>query len=135
MKNRLTPLFVLLLGAAALSYRSAQDALPQETWEVPEKYQKMKNPYAGDPDNDRIGQDLYNQYCTSCHGKKGQGDGPNAGLTDVPVKDFTEPSFKEQADGSVYYKLIKGRGIMPPFESLIDYEEDRWLLVNYIKKF
>ncbi len=130
MKNKFVPVFVLMLGFLGFSYQAGQ----QDPWEVPEKYVKMKNPYAGDSDSDQIGSELYSQYCTVCHGKTGKGDGPNSGLIEIPVGDFTSAAFKNQPDGSVYYKLVKGRGVMPGFEPVIEYEEDRWLLVNYIKK-
>lgn len=135
MKNRLIPLLVLVFGGASLSYQVLSDTIPQEKWVVPEEYKNMKNPYAGDADDDQIGLEIYSQYCASCHGTRGKGDGPNAGLIEVPVADFSDEAFKSQSDGSLLYKLIKGRGVMPAFESIITYEEDRWLLVNYIKQF
>ena len=105
----------------------------QDDWVVPEKFKNMNNPYAGEADDDAIGKDLYSIHCRSCHGKTGLGDGPKAFELDSDVKDFTSNSFKSQSDGSVYYKIMMGRNEMPSFEKKIGNEEDRWLLVNYIK--
>jgi hypothetical protein len=43
-------------------------------------------------------------------------------------------AFGNQTDGSLYYKTIFGRDDMPSFEKKIVEEEDRWMVVNYIKK-
>jgi mono/diheme cytochrome c family protein len=93
----------------------------------------MKNPFVGVEDEDEIGKDLYSVHCRSCHGKSGLGDGSKAFELDSDVKDFTANSFKSQSDGSVYFKIIMGRNEMPSFDKKIESEEDRWLLVNYIK--
>ena len=105
----------------------------QDDWIVPGLYKNMKNPYAGVEDEDDIGKDLYSVHCRSCHGKSGLGDGSKAFELDSDVKDFTANSFKSQSDGSVYFKIIMGRNEMPSFDKKINSEEDRWLLVNYIK--
>jgi len=44
------------------------------------------------------GQALYEQYCVTCHGAEGKGDGP-AGLPALPrPRDFTVGAFKFDAD-------------------------------------
>ena len=105
----------------------------QDNWIVPDKFKNMKNPIAGVEDEDGIGKDLYSVHCRSCHGKSGLGDGSKAFELDADVKDFTANSFKPQSDGSVYLKIIMGRNEMPSFDKKVEAEEDRWLLVNYIK--
>lgn len=45
------------------------------------------------------GKILYEQYCVTCHGVEGKGDGP-AGLVALPMpRDFTVGQFKFDADG------------------------------------
>lgn len=45
------------------------------------------------------GQQAYEQYCLTCHGPAGKGDGP-AGLAAVPMpRDFSVGRFKFDADG------------------------------------
>lgn len=105
----------------------------QETWIVPEEYQNMKNPFADYEDEDSIGRMVYSKYCKMCHGKKGQGDGSAGKLLNTPVADFTAASFKDQTDGSIYYKISKGRKDMPSFEKVIQSDEDFWMLVKYVK--
>jgi len=105
---------------------------PQEDWEVPAKYKNMENEYAGE-DEDGIGEDLYKQHCRSCHGKEGYGDGSKARELDTELRDFTSEAVQSQTDGELYYKAIIGRDEMPNFERKIRSEEDRWMLINYMR--
>ena len=109
--------------------------LVQDDWVVPEKFKNMENPYAQIEDEDDIGKDLYAVHCRSCHGKTGLGDGSKAFELSSDVRDFTANTFKSQPDGAVYFKIIMGRDEMPSFDKKIKEEEDRWMLINYIKSF
>jgi mono/diheme cytochrome c family protein len=105
---------------------------PQDDWEVPAKYKSMENKYAGE-DSDGIGEDLFNQHCRSCHGKEGFGDGSKAKELDTEMRDMTSAAVQSQTDGELYYKAIIGKDEMPNFEKKIRGEEDRWMLVNYLR--
>ncbi len=94
----------------------------------------MKNAYTEEKDADQIGRELYAIHCKSCHGKKGLGDGSKSKELNTKVPDITASKFKAQADGDIYYKTYIGREDMPSFEKKIKDEEDRWMLVNYIKQ-
>ena len=105
---------------------------PQEDWEVPAKYKNMENEYAGE-DADGIGEDLYKQHCRSCHGKEGFGDGSKAKELETEIRDFTSEEVQAQTDGELYYKSIIGRDEMPNLEKKIRSEEDRWMVINYLR--
>ena len=106
----------------------------QDAWPVPENYDAMENPIAlDDKEAMAVGKDLYNKHCRSCHGKKGQGDGPMAAQLVSDPKDFSDPVFKEQSDGAIFYKAWTGRNEMPGFEKRISDEEDMWCVVNYLR--
>ena len=105
-----------------------------ESWEVPAKYKKMKNTYAGVEDPGRVGKSLYVVHCKSCHGKTGMGDGTKSKSLKTAIPDFTSSEVQSQTDGELYYKTIFGRDEMHAYEKKIRDEEDRWLLVNYIRK-
>lgn len=102
-------------------------------WVVPEKYQKMKNPFDADKESISIGKTLYNQHCKSCHGKEGLGDGPKAAQLDTPSGDFTTKEFSAQTDGTLFYKTREGRDDMPSFKKKIPDEEDTWHIVNFVR--
>jgi len=103
-------------------------------WVVPDADKNVKNPTdASDEENQEIGEELYMKHCKSCHGKEGLGDGPKAGEMDGDMGDFSDGDFQAQTDGSLFYKITKGRDDMPNFDKKIADEEDRWLVVNYIR--
>jgi mono/diheme cytochrome c family protein len=135
MKKQIIQLGILLVSCLAfLSFTIITNSI-QDPWEVPAKYEKMENPFASDADAENIGRSLYSKHCKSCHGSKGRGDGSKADSVDTEIGDFTEDDFKAQSDGSLYYKSFIGRDDMPSFEKKIKDENQRWLLINYIKKF
>ena len=123
----------MLVGSSVILLMTVLKSSVQDPWEVPAKYQKLENPFASDADAENIGKILYSKHCKSCHGSKGKGDGPKSDGLDTSMSDFTEASFKEQTDGTLYYKTLFGRDEMPSFEKKIPDEQDRWLLVNYLK--
>lgn len=132
MKNLIT-LFstACLCGLFLMSLTNKN--IPSDDWEVPSKYEKLKNPYAGVGDDDQIGRSQYSVHCKSCHGSKGKGDGSKSKELNTPVPDITTDAFKAQSDGAIYYKTYIGREDMPSFIKKISDEEDQWLLVNYLR--
>lgn len=121
----------LLLAAVSLSFKSIDQNLD---WKVPESYVKMKNPVEVDNEILSIGKSLYTKHCKSCHGAEGLGDGTKAEELDTFPGDFTDEEFTSQSDGALYYKLTEGRDEMPEFTKKIPEEEDRWILVHYLRK-
>ena len=134
MKKLLLLSCSLLLGSFLLISMGEINTNQQDPWTVPTKYQKMENPYSDATDNENIGRILYSKHCKSCHGTKGKGDGNKAASIDTPIGDFTDGSVKKQKDGALYYKSFTGRDDMPSFEKKIKDEEERWLIINYIRK-
>jgi len=123
--------FLMIMGVLVLGLL-AFTKVEQEKWVVPAKYENMKNPT--DPKADiAIGKSLYAKHCKSCHGKEGYGDGPKADDVNGDLGDFSSEEFHSQSDGALYYKSIIGRDDMPEFTKKIPDEEDRWLVINYLR--
>jgi len=133
MKKHVLLIGTLLVGSFVMLSMTIIKSNQQDPWEVPAKYQKMENPYSSATDDEKIGRILYSKHCKSCHGTKGKGDGTKAKSVDTPVGDFTDASFKNQTDGSLYYKTFIGRDDMPSFKKKIADEEEQWMVINYIK--
>lgn len=123
--------YVILVCAMCTFVFSSMDVL--EGWDIPDKYNNMENQYAGQEDDDEIGDDLFSTHCKSCHGKEGFGDGSKAEELESEMRDFTSEEVQGQSDGVLYYKTFIGMDEMPNFEKKITDEEERWLLVNYIR--
>ncbi|HLA47639.1 MAG: hypothetical protein A3I04_03210 [Nitrospinae bacterium RIFCSPLOWO2_02_FULL_39_110] len=76
--------------------------------------------------------------CYTCHGEKGKGDGEIAESMNPPPRDFTyTPWQKVRTDGEIFWAITNGtRGGesgMVPFGDMLS-DEERWLLVNYIRE-
>jgi mono/diheme cytochrome c family protein len=106
----------------------------QKKWDAPAKYKSMKNPTnPKDKDGMNEAKALYAKQCVSCHGKKGLGDGSKASDLKSDVGDFTSANFQKQTDGEIFYKMTEGRDEMPSFKKKIAEDDDRWLVVNFLR--
>ena len=123
--------FFTIVGIFSLTFFSFTNSV-QDEWPVPDKYVKMKNPT--DPKEDiAIGKSLYDKHCKSCHGKEGYGDGTKAEGLKGDLGDFSSEEFQKQTDGALFYKTTFGKDDMPEFTKKIPDDEDRWLVVNYMR--
>jgi mono/diheme cytochrome c family protein len=123
--------FITILGVISFALLSFTTFL-QDEWVVPDKYQNMKNPT--DPAVDKsIGKSLYSKHCKSCHGKEGYGDGSKADEVDGDLGDFSTEEFQAQTDGALFYKSTFGRDDMPEYTKKMPDDEDRWLIINYMR--
>jgi mono/diheme cytochrome c family protein len=124
-------LFAVLIAILFLSYTTiTQDKKP---WVIPDNVKKMKNPVKADDEAINIGKGLYAKHCKSCHGKNGEGDGTKAAELKTSPGDFTSADFQKQTDGELYFKTTQGREDMPEFKKKIASDEDRWMLVHYLR--
>ena len=104
----------------------------QNEWIVPEKNVYAINPTL-ESDFFMLGKDLYTNYCQSCHGEEGHGDGERLEKLGGDVCDFSIGKFQSQRDGVIFYKITFGRNHMPEHVKKLPDDINRWLLVNYIR--
>lgn len=104
-------------------------------WPVPEADKAKVNPIKADASSIADGKSLWVIHCQSCHGKKGLGDGSKAAQLKTEPGDFSKALTQVQTDGSLFYKISKGRDDMPGFKKKIPENDDIWSLVNYIRTF
>ncbi len=133
MKSRaeLWPSGVLL--AVSLVLVLWAEAHGKKPWPVPEGAKKLTNPYPAGEAALKAAKDLYAEYCAQCHGDSGKGDGPEAAMYKTKPADFTDAHMmSEMSDGEIYYKVTEGRRPMPGFKKTLT-EEQRWMLVSYVK--
>ncbi len=74
---------------------------------------------AGDPEQ---GKKLYGQYCATCHGESGKGNGPAAAALNPKPRDHTDKEYMSKLSDDDLLKVIKNGGasvgkspIMPPW--------------------
>lgn len=122
---------LILFSIILFSFVNKNDG--NDPWEIPAKYQKMKNPTTPDAETNKIGKQLFRKHCVSCHGKSGIGDGKKADDLDTEMPDLTSEAYKDQKPGVKYYQSFIGRDEMPNFEKKIPDDEDRWFIINYLE--
>jgi cytochrome c oxidase cbb3-type subunit 2 len=104
---------------------------------VPAVWRPMPNPYPATPADLERGKKIYQQFCISCHGSMGDGQGPAAKYVDPPPLNFTTLR-RHLVDGKYiggifYYQImngITGTG-MPYFKRDLE-SEKIWDVSNYI---
>jgi mono/diheme cytochrome c family protein len=127
--------FLLLICLPGLLILSAAFIVqPLKPWPVPDAAAKMTNPVKSNSESISTGKSLWNQHCSSCHGKAGLGDGNKAAQLKTPLSDFSKATpVHAESDGSLFYKISEGRDEMPTFKKKIPDADDLWSLVNFIR--
>jgi len=91
----------------------------------------LKNPLKANELDENQGKHLYNIYCSSCHGTKGDGQG----VLVKREKFLGVPNYKDRdiTDGSIYHVIMYGRNMMGSHASQL-LPKERWQVVNYVQK-
>lgn len=85
--------------------------------------------------NDQVlaeGQQLYLQYCTSCHGAGGEGDG-KVGAVIGGVANLKGGAYIDLPEGHIFHVITHGKGRMGAHASQIPADR-RWKIVHYVKQ-
>ena len=106
----------------------------QQIWTVPKQAEVMTNPVMANADNIAKGQKIFKSLCASCHGVSGKGDVVAMQSLNPKPTNFTADAFQHQTDGTIYWKLSEGHGMMASYKSMLS-EEQRWQVVNYLRTF
>jgi mono/diheme cytochrome c family protein len=96
----------------------------------------IRDPVPPDDQSLAMGQAVYTQYCETCHGETGRGDGPS-GLRLVPrpadLRIHTAPGV--HTDGELYYWVAYGfpGSAMPAWKQQGLTDEQIWSVINYAR--
>ena len=84
------------------------------------------------------GAQVFTQYCVTCHGPQGLGDGPVGKTLNPPPRNFQEAKFKYGDTPRAHFDVITngaaskgGSPLMAPWGAVIP-EADRWALVKHL---
>ncbi len=92
----------------------------------------ISNPFKGNATATIEGKKIYAQFCATCHGNKGKGDGIAApGLPKRPA-DHTSDFVQKQTDGAIFWIITQGNNPMPTYKTTLTVTQ-RWQVVNYIR--
>jgi mono/diheme cytochrome c family protein len=116
------------LGYEAYPYDDLDNTM-EAAKQVGEQYE---NPFPVTMANLGRGRELYNIFCITCHGGRGEGDGPvvGPGRYPAPPSLHTKEAL-EYKDGTLYHIMAKGIGQMPSYAQQLDPDE-RWMVAQYI---
>ncbi len=106
----------------------------EEKWEAPESASAVQNPVPANDSNLAQGKRIYEKRCVNCHGKTGQGDGPDAADLSVAPEKLSHPSITQETDGALFWKLKKGKKPMPQYGNRLC-DEEIWQVINYLRTF
>ena len=79
------------------------------------------------------GHRLFAEHCGTCHGARGQGDGPAADSLLQRPADLTASHTGDHTAGDIYWWLTNGLGlVMPAFGDRLSVDE-RWDVISFIR--
>jgi cytochrome c oxidase cbb3-type subunit 3 len=76
------------------------------------------------------GKKIYGQFCASCHGQTGKGDGPASAALNPKPRDHTDKEYMSKMSDEDLFKVIKNGGVsigksplMPPWGASLKDEQ------------
>jgi len=81
------------------------------------------------------GKVLYDTYCSSCHGKNGDGNGPAAASLRPRPTNFLDLKYMPMRSRVDHYEVIAGGRLntaMPPWKDTLS-DEEIWHVIAYIE--
>ena len=126
MNSRLYIIFIAPLALAGLGSVAMAQGSPDAA--------ALENPVTSTPESIAVGQESYDQYCASCHGRTGEGGVGNDLIPDSP--NLTDETWDHgSTDGNIFDAIKNG---VPPNFDMIPWsnrltDEEVWNVVNYLR--
>jgi len=96
------------------------------------KPENLHNPVAMTGASVKEGEMRYGYFCVMCHGAKADGNG-TVGQSFSPLPtNLASPYVQKQKDGELFYKIYFGFRRHPALIYTVA-DNDRWLIINYIR--
>ena len=96
--------------------------------------EELHNPFAAD-DVDAVtrGEEVFNTFCSVCHGVAGQGDGTVAKRGVPPPPSLLLEHALNMAEGQMYHVISLGQGNMASYASQVT-RDDRWRAIIHVRR-
>jgi mono/diheme cytochrome c family protein len=117
---------ILAIGMLPISLLTADE------WIASADASMVKNPVTPSAASISQGRTVYDRNCLSCHGPTGLGDGAGAAYLHPRPAKLTDAKIQAQTDGALFWKISKGRNLMPGWAGNIS-EADRWAMVDFLR--
>jgi mono/diheme cytochrome c family protein len=128
---RIGAFLTALLGSALITFSGEQPG-SADKWIAPAAEARKKNPVAVSESSLAAGQKIYVKRCVACHGKTGNGDGPDAADLGIHPAKLSDPLIRQETDGELFWKITVGKKPMPNYGSRLS-PTDRWNVINYLR--
>jgi mono/diheme cytochrome c family protein len=128
---KLLAFLTALLGSSLVAVSEEQTG-SKEKWSAPTAEARKKNPVASNESSLAAGQKIYLKRCIGCHGKTGNGDGPNAADLGIHPAKLSDPVVREETDSELFWKITAGKKPMPSYRTRLS-PTDRWNVINYLR--
>ena len=128
---KLLGILVALFGPALIAPGEEQSEAKQK-WTAPAGEAQKKNPIPAGESSLAAGQRIYLRRCAACHGKTGNGDGPDAVDLGIHPAKFSDPEMREETGGALFWKITVGKKPMPDYGRKLS-ATDRWNVINYLR--
>ncbi len=102
-------------------------------WVAPASADSLKNPLKGNSQAASEGKKIFTQFCVTCHGNEGFGNGITAATLNPKPANLTTKEIQKQSDGAIFWKITTGRPPMISWQYTLT-EKQRWQLVDYIRQ-
>jgi mono/diheme cytochrome c family protein len=104
----------------------------KEKWTAPATEARKRSAVAVSESSLAAGQKIYLKRCVECHGKMGNGDGPDAADLGIHPAKLSDPAIQTETDGALFWKITVGKKPMPNYGSRLS-PADRWNVINYLR--
>ncbi len=115
----------------------ARGFIPFEIDASVEGYELAKTTLKSSLDSTKVdlarGKELYNIYCSICHGKKGDGQGNLVKREKILGIPSYADAGRAITEGSIYHTIYHGKNAMGSYANQLN-EEERWQVVSYVLK-
>jgi len=128
-RAKLLAFLAILVGSTLVAVSEQQS---KEKWIAPPGEARKKNPIAANESSLAAGQKIYLKRCVQCHGKMGNGDGPDAADLGIHPAKLSDPVIREETDGALFWKITVGKKPMPNYSTRLS-PTDRWNVINYLR--
>jgi mono/diheme cytochrome c family protein len=128
---KLLGILTALLGSTLVTASGEQPG-STDKWSAPAIEAQKKNPVSVSESSLAAGQKVYLRRCVACHGKTGNGDGPDAADLGIQPAKLCDPAIREETDGELFWKITVGKKPMPNYGTRLS-STDRWNVINYLR--
>jgi len=103
-----------------------------QNWDIPAEKSEKNSYIQFNPVTAKQGEELFTKSCMSCHGNPGK---ENSLKTLKPMPpDLAGAITQKRTDGDIFYIISTGKMVMPSFVNIYS-EEQRWLIISYLRSF